>query len=307
MRVRRWRLGIGVAALAALSTASLAWATLLTPTLVLGGTGNQLYPSATPAGTFVGFSANRPGANLYDAYVKPSGGAPIKVNRSGTGYTGGFDGTIFIYQHVVGSQSDIGLYDTGSTAHTLPTGVNTAAWEWSPTLSGDWILFGRRNLNSKPISDRVVLRNELTSETRILEEQITAPDKLLTPGQVNGDYASWDRWVYAARTGTVVRYQISAQTKFTVPRPAGKIQYASSVDPAGDLFYVRSGLGCGKQVVIRENVPGVSDVTLATVPAGFDVFKTYAVDEGGGTTSLYFDRFNCATGKGGNVYKVTIS
>jgi hypothetical protein len=59
--------------------------------------------------------------------------------------------------------------------------------------------------------------------------------------------------------------------------------------------------------VIRENVPGVSDTALATLPAGYDVFKTYAVDEGGGVTSVYFDRFNCSTGKGGDIFKVTVS
>jgi hypothetical protein len=168
-------------------------------------------------------------------------------------------------------------------------------------------VFGRENPNSRPISDHVVLHNEMTSETRTLEQQVGAPDKLLSPGQVSGDYASWDRWVYSTHTGTVSRYQISTEGRFTVPRPTGKVQYASSVDPAGDLFYIRSGLGCGKQVVVREAVPGVSDVALAVVPAGYDVYKTYAVDEGGGVISLYFDRFNCATGKGGDIYKVTIS
>jgi hypothetical protein len=51
----------------------------------------------------------------------------------------------------------------------------------------------------------------------------------------------------------------------------------------------------------------VSDVALATVPAGYDVVKTYAVDEGGGVISLYFDRLNCSTGRGGDIYKLTIS
>jgi hypothetical protein len=308
MSIRRWRVGLGVALFAALSMASLAWATLLTPTLVVGGAGSQRFPSATPAATFVGFSANRAGApNLFDAYVKPSGGPREKVNTSGIAFAGGFDGDTFIYQRVVNGQSDIGLYDVMTTIHSLPTGVNTTAWEWSPTISGDWILFGRQNPNSSPISDHIVLHNELTAETRMLDQQVGAPDKLLTAGQVNGDYVSWDRLVFSTHTGTVVRYQISTESRFTVPRPTGKVQYASSVDPAGDLFYVRSGLSCGKQVVIREAVPGVSDVALATVPAGYDVVKTYAVDEGGGVISLYFDRLNCSTGQGGDIYKLTIS
>ena len=42
-------------------------------------------------------------------------------------------------------------------------------------------------------------------------------------------------------------------------------------------------------------------------PAGYDVFtKTFAVDEGAGVTSVYFDRVQCSTGKS-HVYKITVS
>jgi hypothetical protein len=286
----------------------LAWAALLTPTLVVGGAGSQLLPSATPGATFVGFSASRPGSpNLFDAYVKAAGQPRVKVNTSGTAFAGGFDGNTFIYQHVAHGQSNIGLFNVMTSVHSLPTGVNTSAWEWSPTISGDWILFGRQNLNVNPISDHVILRSEVGGVTLVLDSQVGAPDRILDPGQVNGDYASWDRYTPSSHTGTVRRYTISTAHTDILQLPIGKIQYASSVNSAGDLFYVRSGIGCGKQVVIRENVFGVSDTALATLPAGYDVFKTFAVDEGGGVTSLYFDRFNCSTGKGGDIFKVTVS
>src|SRR4051812_4196659 len=137
MNIRRWHVGIGVALFAALSTASMAWATVTGPTLVLGGTGSQLLPSATPGATWLGFSASRPGApNSFDAYVKQSGQARIKVNTSGVAYAGGIDGTTFIYQHVGFGQSNIALYDFMTPAHSTPSGVNTKAWEWSPSISG---------------------------------------------------------------------------------------------------------------------------------------------------------------------------
>jgi hypothetical protein len=235
------------------------------------------------------------------------GKARIKVNTSGVAYAGGIDGTTFIYQHVGFGQSNIALYDFVTPAHSTPSGVNTKAWEWSPSISGDWILFGRQNLTVTPVSDHVILHSELGGVTHVLDTQVGAPDRTLTPGQVNGDYATWDRYTPSTHTGTVRRYQISTLHTFTVPLPAGKIQYASSVDPAGDIFYVRSGIGCGKQVVVRQNVPGGSDVALAALPAGYDVFKTFAVDEGGGVTTVYFDRFNCATGKGADIFKLTLS
>jgi hypothetical protein len=306
--IKRWRVALGVAVFAALSTASMAWATLLTPTLVVGGSGSQISPAATPAATYIVYSASRPGfPNAYDAYVKPAGQPRVKVNNSGIAFAGGIDGTTFIYQHISSGHSDIGLYDVGTQTRSLPTGVNTSAWEWSPTISGDWILFSRQNPNATPVSDRVVLRNEMTSVTRVLDDAAGTPDRILTAGQVNGDYASWDRYTPSAHTGTVRLYQISTQHTDIVQLPIGKIQYASSVNAAGNLFYVRSGIGCGKQVVIREIIVGVSDTALAALPPGYDVSKTFAVDEGGGVTSLYFDRFNCATGKGADVYKLTVS
>ena len=42
------------------------------------------------------------------------------------------------------------------------------------------------------------------------------------------------------------------------------------------------------------------------MPSGYDVFKMFAVDEGGGVTSLYFDRYQCSTAKS-HIYKLTVS
>jgi hypothetical protein len=250
--------------------------------------------------------------HLYDAYVKPFGVSRSRINPAGTtAFTGGIDGTgtTLVYQQISSStgQSNLKLYDLGSAIITTPQGVNTPNYEWQPTISGNWILFGRANLNVRPVSDHIVLHNQTAADTRVLDQQVGPPDRLLSPGQVNGDFATWDRYTYATHTGNVFRYQISTPTTIKVPRPTGKIQYASSTNPTGAIFYVRSGIGCGKQVVIREDVPGVSDVGLAVMPAGYDIVRTFAVDEGGGVTSLYFDRFNCATGRGYNIYKLTIS
>jgi hypothetical protein len=213
-----------------------------------------------------------------------------------------------VYQQISSSgQSNLKLYNLSSPAITTPLGVNTLNYEWQPTISGNWILFGRANLNARPVSDHIVLHNQVAADNRVLDQQVGSPDRLLSPGQVNGDFATWDRYTYATHTGNVFRYQISDLTTFKVPLPTGKIQYASSTDPTGDIFYVRSGNGCGKQVVIRENVNGGSDMALAAMPAGFDIVRTFAVDEGGGVTSLYFDRFSCATGGGYDIYKLTVS
>jgi hypothetical protein len=302
----------GVAGLlVALTTTSMAWATVLTPpTVVVGGAGNQVSPTAAPGAAYIAYSASRRlHPNLFNAYVKPLGSARVRVNAAGTtAFTGGIDANTLAFQQISSTgQSNIKLFDLTTHAGSAPLGVNTPNYEWQPTISGNWILFGRANLNVRPVSDHIVLHNQLAADTRMLDQQVGSPDRLLSPGQVNGDFATWDRYTYATHAGTVFRYQISTLTAVKVLLPVGKIQYASSTNPAGDIFYVRSGMGCGKQVVIREDVPGVSDVALAVLPAGFDIVRTFAVDEGGGVTSLYFDRFNCATGGGYDIYKMTVS
>lgn len=313
MGIRRGRVGLGVAGLlAALTTTSMAWATLLTPTLVAGGAANQVSATAAPGAAYIAYSVSRPRhPDVFDAYERPLGGLRTRVNPAGTtAFTGGIDGTTLVFQQIssTNGQSDLKLFDLGTQIHSTPVGVNTPNYEWQPTISGTWILFGRANLNVRPVSDHIVLHSGgLTPETRVLDQQVGSPDRLLSPGQVNGDFATWDRYTYATHAGNVFRYQISTLTTFKVPLPAGKIQYASSTDPTGDVFYVRSGIGCGKQVVIRESVNGGLDVALAVMPAGFDIVRTFAVDEGGGVTSLYFDRFNCATGGGYDIYKLTVS
>ena len=96
----------------------------------------------------------------------------------------------------------------------------------------------------------------------------------------------------------MVLYQISTQQAGALVVPRGKVQYASTVDHAGDLFYVRSNIGsCGRGVVIREAINGGSDVPLVKIPRGYDIGVLSAVDEGPGDgVTVYFDRLNCNSG-----------
>ena len=198
--------------------------------------------------------------------------------------------------------------DANANRHTDPTGETALEVALlPPSVTVTSVAAGVIAAWSSAGSNSTSTANELSSVTHVLDAQVGRPDRFLSPGQVNGDFATWDRYTPSTQSGTVRRFQISTLTTVKVPLPIGKIQYASSTNPSGTIFYVRSGLACGKKVVIREDVPGVSDTALAALPAGYDIYRTFAVDEGGGVTSLYFDRFNCATGAGWNIYKLTIS
>jgi hypothetical protein len=291
---RRFKALIGVGAVTlAVVSASLAWATVTGPTKVLGGRGSQMLPAATPGGSFLSWTLIRSGQ--VDAFLRPAGQPKIQLNRRGLGWNGNISGTEAIYQQVVRNQSNIYIYDTGSQTRHAPAGVNTNAWEWGPHLDGTNVLYGRTGANH---SWRILLTDTSGPTTTLLEKHTGTPVRRLLPGGVAGDWATWARYTPRTRHGTVVLYQISTQQAGALVVPRGKVQYASTVDHAGDLFYVRSNIGsCGRGVVIREAINGGSDVPLVKIPRGYDIGVLNAVDEGPGDgVTVYFDRLNCNSG-----------
>ena len=291
---RRFKALIGVGAVTlALVSASLAWATVIGPTKVLGGRGSQMLPAATPGGSFLSWTLVRSGQ--VDAFLRPAGQPKIQLNRRGLGWNGNISGSEAIYQQVVHNQSNIYIYDTGTQTRHAPPGVNTDGWEFYPRIDGNNVLFGRSGRNH---SWRVLLADTSGPSTTLLEKHTGRPVRQLLPGGVAGDWATWARYAPRTHHGTVVRYQISTQQAGALVVPRGKVQYASTVDQAGDLFYVRSNIGtCGRGVVIREAINGGSDVSLAKIPRGYDIGVMNAVDEGPGDgVTVYFDRLNCNSG-----------
>jgi hypothetical protein len=113
---------------------------------------DEILPAANSYFAWSQNSAAHP--HLYTEYVRGNlfssvgPGPRIRVNHVGTqGFSGGIDATTIttlIYQQVKGHQSDIKLFNLMTHVRSDPTvGVNTPAWEYRPTISGPWILFGR--------------------------------------------------------------------------------------------------------------------------------------------------------------------
>jgi hypothetical protein len=283
-----------------------AWAALVTPQPVVTSKGLQIRPSAALGGAYLAYSQSRPGhPKQYDVYVKPNGTPRYKLNKRGQAFAGGIDGVRLIWQSVRNGQSDLRLFDLAvHKGLASPAGVNTRRWEFWPTISGDWILYGQI-WSHRPQNWRVILHNTNTSDTRILDERLNRPHTEVDPGQVNGDYATWETYNSHTRLSNAFLYQISTGTKTKLPRPTGKVQYYPSVTPAGTVFYLRSGVGYCNHAVLREYAAGV-DTLVAVLPKGSDVATNpFAVDEGGGMTSVYFDGYQCSTGKS-HIYKVTV-
>jgi hypothetical protein len=277
---------------------------LITPTRVKGGRGTQVLP-AVNANDF-GWSSNTTAhPNHFDAFAqRKSGGAIKKVNARRTiGYMGAFDGdtsTIF-YQQVKGYSSDIYTDDFLEPGTRSPvSAINTTRWEYQPSVSPGYILFGRNDFHNPSSPWKILLYDRKDGDITVLD-QATYKCRCVFPGQVTDRYATWTR---CSRSGCAVKYyDITHKTTSLVANPHGKLQYVPSVSAAtGDIYFAAGGFGCGKHVgLFRWNpAEGGDPDRVATLPAGRDVYwSTFTLDGAGGThQDVYFDRTVC----GGHYY-----
>lgn len=292
-----------LAAAAVAASAATAWAaTSQTGTPVLATRLNEENPAAS--GTYFAYSQNsRKRPRRYDAYVRSGQGRPVKVNAPRTqGWIGGISGTTLVYQQVArNGQSDLKFFDLATHKRSDAAGFNTRSWEWHPSISGDWVLFGR----SSPAVDYMILRSVSTGRQIVVDKRIEAPSSFdLAPGQVNGDYAAWTKCENG--TCTAYRYAIAEGLTTPLPPPAGKGHYAASVDASGTVYVGRSGSACGQDAEIwRYPLVGLPSLLLK-LPRGQDLRFTYATTGSTGATEVYYDRVICSR-KAWDVYKVVDS
>lgn len=226
----------------------------------------------------------------------------FRVNGArSSAWSGSIDGTTFVYQLYHRRNSDIRLIDVVSHAKSAPAGINTPRWEWHPTISGDWILFGREALARHRW--RVLLHNTSTAQTITLTD-VQGRSTRADPGQVSGDYAVWDRCAH--HVCNVYRYQISTGQTIRIPNTlTGQIQYYPSVTTAGTVYFVHSGNGCGRNVKLIEWVNGQPLNVLVEFGPGRDIFSTtQTVPNQVAGTDVYFDRYNCRSGS--DIYKIVV-
>jgi hypothetical protein len=235
-----------------------------------------------------------------DAFLKRGAEVRVKLNTVGHGYLGGIDAPLVVYQQVYRGQSNIKIYDADTHARSNPpTGVNTSDWEWEPSISGDWLLYGRQD--NQTDTQWVYLRS-LTSTTEVeLDEGLT----FRQAGQVNGDYAVWTRCDGAC---DVVRRRISTTTVTVLPKPATTTyQYGAAVTSTGVVYVARSGRGCGSGGVKIVRYFGPSDpangTVIAALGSGTDMWSGYARENADGSVDVFYDRYGCRSNVG-DIYRV---
>jgi hypothetical protein len=291
---------LALASLAALAAAAIAYAAVTGPFPVKTTTANEMVPAAN-ANWFAWSQSAAATPNKVSLLAEPfplNNGDQFKVNRTGTqGWSGGIEGSTLVYQEVASGQSNIYFFDLVDRTRTTHPYVNTLQWEWHPTTSGDRILFGRQSRTTA--AESVLLHNMTTHQTRTLAST-TRSNYAFYPGQVNGNYA-----VFTACTPScnVRLYNIGTQSLTTVPKPSNVAhQYAGSVAGDGTVYFAQSGSGCGVNVKISRFQSGVRTV-LSPVSAGRDLNFTYTSAEADGN-HVYYERANCSTGGGWNIYQL---
>ena len=230
----------------------------------------------------------------YQVYARARPGRAFRVSPARTrGYPGGIAGSTLVYQVIRGNRSDLALYDLASRRRpAMPRGVNTAQWEWRPSISGEWLLFSRHNGRE----ERIVLHNLRSGAERILDSGSMQNGNVVMAGQVNGDFAVWDKCPREQHC-TVFRYSITTRLSTPLPAPAGRVHYAASVAGDGTVYLARSEPRCGGSVELwRYPLVGVP-VRLFSLPAGIDIAATYAYMRAGKRDStvsdVYYDRGRC--------------
>jgi len=297
----------GIARVASIGAAALLLAAASAEAFTLEGVrvtrANETYPAAgvDPAtgDTYLAWAQSRPGhRHLYDAYLQRNGGPRIKLNTRGIGWTFGLDPATHqvAYQQDRNGDSNIRIYDAATGQRDrLDARVNTPAWEYQPSVSGPWLVFGRLNARARPDVRTLVLYNMDTGERRVLDSFTGNIDHgWIDDGQVNGDWVVWQKATHGT-SWDVYRYQISTGTTELVPRPAGRYDYVPAVAPDGTMYFARSGNGCAVLATFRRYDTNGVLTSLGRLPAGRDAaYHSFVSQLPDGSRRLYYDSLRCS-------------
>ncbi len=269
-------------------------------------TSNRFNDDIAASGPYLLWDQSPTASSLRSLVYLRKGPYKTRLNASRTrGYAGGIDGTTIIYRQVKNGQSDLRLYNATTKVHSSPpAGFNTSWWEYGPTISGNWILFGRESVPSYS-RQQVILRNRVTGKQVMLANIVTknANITFAVPGQVNGNWAVWD--VCSPTKCVVYRRDIAAAktSKLVNPTPALSQRYAPSVGANGTAYFAQSRPGCGNQVTLVKQPIGQPEAVLVHFKPGFDILSSFTTADPTSGTDYYFTKYGCRA-RSGQAFKV---
>jgi hypothetical protein len=253
---------------------------------------------AAGGGFFVWGQHRRSNPDQFDIFVKtPSG--KLRVNRGESqGSMGGIDGHQLVFQKYEGhgprqGYSDIWSFNLKTHATHKIRSVSTWAWEYTPTISGDWLLFSRWNPNKGFL--KVVLHNLRTNEERTLD-RVKAHAYVQT-GQVNGNWVTYLTRAYGhpRLQLRLVRYNIRTRQKRAI---VDRYSWAPSVSDTGDVYYLTTGARCGTRPVFKRfrptPTPGDKEIkVIRKYREGIDMSRSFAYRDGKGRLAIIHEKAHC--------------
>jgi hypothetical protein len=242
-----------------------------------------------------------PPASATDVYAQRGAGMAFRVNPPGThAETGGIRGGKVYLQLIRAGASDIAAVDLRSRRVTyLPPKIDTAKWEWRPSVSGDWLLFGRIDYGTNTYE---TLLADLATRKVVVLDRVRGHAAYAAPGQVNGRFAVWTSC--PANQCHVYRYDIRTKTTVSMPQigSASHWQFGAAVTRAG-VVYFGVDRNCGDARLVRF-ANGVAQ-TVFRLPAHHAFQYTYADDSGPQPTRLLFDQVACDRSALSDIYEVS--
>jgi hypothetical protein len=242
----------------------------------------------------------------HDLYVKQAGHPtdvlePGAFQEVGDIETGGTHGDILVYSiEPATGDDDIRFYDLDTgTVSAPPAGVNSAKDDDYPSISGNFLLFGRGPAGAS-FSKKIYLYDFTTTNLRILASAPTGGT--VTPNSVRGDFVSY---VVCPANGkcNVFRFTISTGAKVKMPNPQ-RATYWSSVADDGTTYFVQgSPTYCGVNTRIMRRAPGGAITRLFQFPNGIEIGDLDAVETPTGPV-VYFTRIQCLNNYTAGIWKI---
>lgn len=223
----------------------------------------------------------------------------FRVNPPGTfAQTGGIVGDRLTLQLVRRSQSDLAVVDLKTRRPSpLRGAINTPQWEWRPSASGRWLLFGRIDYSRNAYL--IVLADTYTGVVRVLD-RVAGHAAYAAPGQVNGNWAVWTSC--PDNKCRVARYDIDRSSTAYVPNAHGDVdQFGASVTRSGVVYFGADRGWCEKVRLMKWD--GAISTTVAPLPRG-SAFQYSFVADAGRARDVYYDQVACRRDALSDIYRV---
>jgi hypothetical protein len=220
-------------------------------------------------------------------YVRHGHGPSWRVNPPGSyAETGGISNGSMVIQLITQGSALAAVNLATRKLRVLPRPFNAEhRYEWRPSLSGRWLLYGSINFADQRYS--VVLANLQTRELRTLGSA-QGHAAYAAPGQVDGRYATW----ITCPDNHCIAYRYDIDTKTTIQMPpiggAAYWHFGPSVTADGAVYF-GVGHGCADVRLIRWRDGHAA--TIYRFPAGTAFLYSYTAH----TTppTIYYDNVAC--------------